>query len=920
MANVELFRLKTQEQLTGQIQDISDVLGELVTQPSRHNEAFSLSIEDMKERFPERYRIYVDTLRRNRVGSNPAPTSTKKMHALNALDEYVIRHYTDENNRTLKARQMTVFEDMRDFLEAGGSDGYIKLPTAAGKTVLFIELIEATGLQTLVVMPTKVLVDQTAEKFQEFAPAVEIGKVYSDAKEYGRRVTLTTYDSFMARVESGDLVPDHYSGGLLILDEAHRVLSRRRRHTVGLFRDSIRLGFTATPKYATNRSLKDLLNNEVHSMDIPEAIELGLLSPLSVYLAETDIDLSNIRIAADGDYDERDLDRAINITSRNIAAVDVYQQLFLGQKTVVYCVGIKHAEAIAKAFNHKGIPADFISGEQSRVEQQEKLKRYKSGEVSVICNANILIEGFDEPSATVCLNLRPTLSAVVAEQRGGRVLRIDPNNRNKHAIIVDFLGKDYSAGGMVGEHPPITFAQILEGAEIFKKADPYEGKAAGRYATHYPSIEISGIKVVTDAEEVMRVVREIRGITEMGWYSIIALSRRFRLPEEFVLEFFKPVRAVHPEYFEIRAHSGQQKEYMSPEASGILGNCLEPEQGRKNIQEGEFSIAYSSLANFKGRRQKVEAVAESVLEELMRQDLSFVKIRFAGSNPVIVADRERFTELMRKRGMEFKDRDQVEKGPDESRSIIDTESEIALTQDYVKGKFVGDTRKIFSISDDVLRDLSAAHPEVWRNGVSRAGMRIKILRKEFESLYVQLMQARGLELANTIAPIDKQHEVGITNDYLNSTFVGGSAKNRPISNSVLAQIVLEHPEVQRMGVTLTDKSKKGKKIVILKREFEEIYKQRMQERGVEMKGMLTPAPVDSSREVGITNFYNETIFVGNERTLRPISQVVLNEIAKTYPHAWRTVETPGRKKVVVLKKGFEMLYRYRMEQRGIRLR
>src|SRR5437868_11220543 len=37
-----------------------------------------------------------------------------------------------------------------------------------------------------------------------------------------------------------------------------------------------------------------------------------------------------------------------------------------------------------------------------------------------LCNARVLVEGFDEPEAEVCINAAPTLSKVMAEQRGGR--------------------------------------------------------------------------------------------------------------------------------------------------------------------------------------------------------------------------------------------------------------------------------------------------------------------------------------------------------------------------------------------------------------------------------------------------------------------------------------------------------------------
>lgn len=113
-----------------------------------------------------------------------------------SLDRYITRHWGRAlKDRTLYDRQMTVFEDMRDLLKEANTEGYIKLPTGVGKTVLFTEFIEATRLKTLIVVPTKILVTQTGEKIEQFAGGLEFGKIYSAAKKLGKEVTITTYAS-----------------------------------------------------------------------------------------------------------------------------------------------------------------------------------------------------------------------------------------------------------------------------------------------------------------------------------------------------------------------------------------------------------------------------------------------------------------------------------------------------------------------------------------------------------------------------------------------------------------------------------------------------------------------------------------------------------------------------------------------------
>lgn len=160
-------------------------------------------------------------------------------------------------------------------------------------------------------------------------------------------------------------------------------------------------------------------------------------------------------------------------------------------------------------FNENGIPADYVSGER---QDREILERFSMGEIKVLCNAKLLIAGFNEQKASVCLNLKPTLSRVDAEQRGGRVLRLDKDNPEKHASIVDLVDETH-------KNPPVTFAEIAGAArvnlininekketkDLDKENGDFENDNSGKMA---PVINIAGLKIITNAKEIMRIVSE----------------------------------------------------------------------------------------------------------------------------------------------------------------------------------------------------------------------------------------------------------------------------------------------------------------------------------------------------------------------------------------------------------------------------
>lgn len=120
------------------------------------------------------------------------------LQILNNVDSYIEKNKLGNgDDMTLRERQLTAFEDLRNFLEAGETEGYIKLPTGVGKTVLFTEFVEATGVRTMIVVPTIDLVHQTEEKFQKFASQTPIGKIYEKEKDYSKSVSVITYSSLV---------------------------------------------------------------------------------------------------------------------------------------------------------------------------------------------------------------------------------------------------------------------------------------------------------------------------------------------------------------------------------------------------------------------------------------------------------------------------------------------------------------------------------------------------------------------------------------------------------------------------------------------------------------------------------------------------------------------------------------------------
>ena len=447
------------------VPQFANIMGESLLPPSASLED-RLSVDDFEAKYPIRAALFSEfsTLRtnfskealiqNNRLG--------KFLYVLNSLDKYVTEH--EGGNVTLWTGQFEGYKGVKNGWEKGETDGRVKMPTSTGKTVLFSELIESIGtktnngedINTLIVVPDKKPVTQTQAQMRKFAPEIPVGLVYGNRKDIGEKrkpVTVITDESLAINVSKGTIDPLDYD--LLVLDEADVYLSPKKQAVIKQFANAIKIGFSATMEYNSKKKVENYLPYEYYIQDIINSASIGELRPFSILIAKSTTDIRNIRIIG-GDYSEADLEKVLDIEPRNIAAVELYKKMFEGKSTVAFCLGVSHAAKLAQMYQDEGITAEHISGYMSDDERLEIYNRFKKGETKILCNADLLIRSFDEPLAKVCFNLRPTLSKVVADQRAGRVLRMYPNDPNKHAYVVDFIDESKDL-----QRKPVLFTRIV---------------------------------------------------------------------------------------------------------------------------------------------------------------------------------------------------------------------------------------------------------------------------------------------------------------------------------------------------------------------------------------------------------------------------------------------------------------------------
>jgi superfamily II DNA or RNA helicase len=369
----------------------------------------------------------------------------------------------------------------------------IVLPPRTGKTVIVAHLIALTGLHTTFIVPTKNLIRQVADELRAHLPNVPIGMYYGEVKETVKNgVNVATYN-ILQRCHHNRSIPDEIrESTLVIADEAHHSMTEDRIAFLeeGFFRGSLRVALTATPDYSAERRLKHHFPKLISELSLYGALEMDLLAPLRVWVAEVDADASKVRLIA-GDYDVESLGRLMS-SAPFFRATEIfrYQADNISTPALISCASRRQAYDLQAYLDHhrpmsSPKPA-LILGETPEDHRIDILNRFEKGLIDTLIQVGVLIEGWNSPRCKLLIDLSPSRSRVRATQKffrvmtknGGREARIYvviPSELNAMPILpTDLFGnpfEEYECGTLVGTNPEPGSRRTI----IHPVATPIEG-------------------------------------------------------------------------------------------------------------------------------------------------------------------------------------------------------------------------------------------------------------------------------------------------------------------------------------------------------------------------------------------------------------------------------------------------------------
>ena len=327
---------------------------------------------------------------------------------------------------SLRPYQSELVEQLRTAWREGFKAPCIVLPCGGGKSVILAEIARRTtlgGKRVLFLVHRRELVDQIVRTFIEW------------------NVDMRLCDVMMVQTASRR-ISKLKKPVLIMTDENHHSAARSYKKIYEHFSDVLRVGVTATPVRLGGEGLSDVNDKLIIGVSAKWLIENKCLSPYDYYAPDV-CDLTGIRTRM-GEYLASDIERAMTKNAVFGDVISYYRKLANGKKAICYCASVKHSKAMAESFSEAGIPAAHIDGETEKNERSRIISDFRCGKIQILCNVDLISEGFDVPDCECAILLRPTKSLTLYIQQSMRCMRY---RENKRAVIIDHVG-NYARFGL----------------------------------------------------------------------------------------------------------------------------------------------------------------------------------------------------------------------------------------------------------------------------------------------------------------------------------------------------------------------------------------------------------------------------------------------------------------------------------------
>lgn len=301
------------------------------------------------------------------------------------------------------------------------------LPTGAGKTSIAGHMIQSganNGKKIHFLAHRTELIFQCYQRLRQFG--VYAGIIKGSFKYNGHSVNVASVQTLVKR----HLPP----ADIIFIDECHHATAGSYKKIIEAYPDAFIIGLTATPWRMDGRPLGDIFNKIIKPIDMMDLIEQGYLVPPRYFASSEHVDLDGVKTSK-GDYDNKELFTRFDKPKLYAGVVENYKTFSEGKKAIVFNLNVEHSKNTTEEFIKAGYASAHLDATTGEIERAAIIEKFRSGEIQILNNVNILTEGFDLPDIEVVVINRATKSLSLYMQMVGRGLR--PWGNKSECIVID---------------------------------------------------------------------------------------------------------------------------------------------------------------------------------------------------------------------------------------------------------------------------------------------------------------------------------------------------------------------------------------------------------------------------------------------------------------------------------------------------
>lgn len=385
---------------------------------------------------------------------------------------------TDRPYKPLKDYQMPVFSDATARLEPELARFIVQMPTGSGKTRTAVEIITEyiktrakKGEAVLWLAHSEELCEQAVASFLDIWPHVatkplKVIRFWGEAKTVPYDFTenafiVSSFQKLYNKVKAGDVAVQEIKKrvSLIVVDEAHKVLAETYKEVTEAFigNKAKVVGLTATPgrsahnteenaalaEFFFNNMVEIRTGNKDSVIDYLRKRRVLSITEYEPLLTNLDFALTEKQKAHLENFFDLPKEFLTRLGSDDIRNAEIIKRLEIealkNKRIIFFATSLEQSKFISALLRFLNIKAAHVDGSTPKIQRTAIINKFKKGEISVLCNYEVLSTGFDAPQTDVVFIARPTSSIVLYSQMIGRGLRGPAIGGTETCKIIDVI-------------------------------------------------------------------------------------------------------------------------------------------------------------------------------------------------------------------------------------------------------------------------------------------------------------------------------------------------------------------------------------------------------------------------------------------------------------------------------------------------